>query len=47
MTEAITQIHPYDVPEIIAVDIKAANKLYHQWVIDETTPSKTDAPGGS
>jgi len=30
--EAIKKIHPYEVPEIIAVPIAAANKDYLKWI---------------
>lgn len=28
--------HPYEVPEIIAVDVVSAYKPYHDWVLKET-----------
>ena len=32
----IEKLHPYDVPEIIGVDITAGSKPYLDWVIGET-----------
>ncbi len=34
--EAITKLHPYELPEIIAVGIEDALPEYAQWVTDET-----------
>lgn len=28
--------HPYDVPQVLAIPVVAANPAYHQWVLDET-----------
>jgi len=36
--EAIRQLHPYTVPEIIAVPVLAGFAPYLRWVADETTP---------
>lgn len=36
--EAIRQLHPYTVPEIIAVPVVAGFAPYLRWVADETTP---------
>jgi periplasmic divalent cation tolerance protein len=36
--EAIRQLHPYTVPEIIAVPVTAGFAPYLRWVSDETTP---------
>ncbi len=33
---AITQLHPYEVPEIVAVPIVAASDSYLRWLADET-----------
>jgi periplasmic divalent cation tolerance protein len=41
---AIRQLHPYDVPQIIAVPIVLASKSYAEWLnaeLDRTTPSAT------
>lgn len=32
LNEQISQIHPYDVPEIIALDITQGNTTYLQWI---------------
>jgi periplasmic divalent cation tolerance protein len=39
--EAIRQLHPYTVPEIIAVPVVAGFAPYLRWVADETTPPLT------
>jgi periplasmic divalent cation tolerance protein len=36
LEEKIRQIHPYDVPEIIALPLFAGNKDYLDWVDNET-----------
>jgi periplasmic divalent cation tolerance protein len=38
LEEAIRQLHPYTVPEIIAVPVVAGFAPYLRWVADETTP---------
>ncbi len=35
LKEAIEEQHPYDVPEIIAVEISAVNTAYQKWLIKE------------
>ncbi len=37
LQEALVEIHPYDVPEIIALPIKEGHAPYLQWVIEQTT----------
>jgi len=39
MEEAITKLHPYELPEIIATGIEDALPEYAQWVMDETEPA--------
>lgn len=36
--EAIRQLHPYTVPEIVAVPVVTGFGPYLRWVADETTP---------
>jgi periplasmic divalent cation tolerance protein len=36
--EAIRTLHPYEVPEIIAIPVVAGLPAYLRWVIDETQP---------
>ncbi len=36
--EAIRQLHPYTVPEIVALPATAGFAPYLRWVADETTP---------
>jgi periplasmic divalent cation tolerance protein len=33
---AIRQLHPYEVPEIVAVPITAGSEQYLKWIADET-----------
>ena len=35
------ELHPYDVPCVIALPVTAGNPRYLQWVMDETTPPTT------
>ncbi|MBC8119123.1 MAG: divalent-cation tolerance protein CutA [Burkholderiaceae bacterium] len=35
---AILQLHPYDLPEIIAVPITAGHAGYLRWLTEQTTP---------
>lgn len=35
----IKELHSYDVPEIIFIDIKGGSKEYIQWINDETVKS--------
>ena len=34
---AVRRLHPYEVPEIIAVPITAGSEAYLQWVMDSTS----------
>lgn len=36
--QAIRELHPYDVPEIIALPVAAGHGPYLRWVDDETRP---------
>jgi len=36
--QAIRELHPYDVPEIIALPVAAGHAPYLRWVEDETRP---------
>jgi periplasmic divalent cation tolerance protein len=38
LEEAIRQLHPYTVPEIVAVPVVAGFAPYLRWVADETVP---------
>jgi periplasmic divalent cation tolerance protein len=37
---AIKELHPYEVPEIIAVDIEDGLPEYLQWINDSTVPTR-------
>jgi periplasmic divalent cation tolerance protein len=41
LTTCIKQLHPYQVPEIIAVPIKMGEKTYLDWIISETAKLDT------
>jgi periplasmic divalent cation tolerance protein len=36
LKEKIKSTHPYDVPEIVEIDVKSINKPYLDWLIDST-----------
>jgi periplasmic divalent cation tolerance protein len=36
--EAIRALHPYEVPEIVAIPVIAGLPAYLRWVVDETQP---------
>lgn len=36
--------HPYELPEVIAVDIAAGHAPYLDWIASSTTPSSTESP---
>lgn len=37
LKELVKSIHPYEVPEIIAVAIKTGNEEYLNWILENTT----------
>ena len=37
LEQAIRQVHPYDVPEILAVDVVAGHTSYLDWIAQETS----------
>jgi periplasmic divalent cation tolerance protein len=39
LMERIAALHPYDVPEIVALDADAVHPPYERWVDDSTTRS--------
>jgi periplasmic divalent cation tolerance protein len=44
----IKTLHPYEVPEIVAVTARNLLPAYEKWVIDETSGSMApDRPSGS
>jgi periplasmic divalent cation tolerance protein len=45
LEQAIRAIHPYDVPEILAVDVISGNADYLNWVSQETSNDLTDTQG--
>ena len=36
--EAIRALHPYEIPEIVAIPVVAGLPAYLRWVVDETQP---------
>jgi periplasmic divalent cation tolerance protein len=38
LVPAVQQIHPYEVPEIIALPIQLGSQAYLDWIEDVTTP---------
>ncbi|WP_100447633.1 divalent-cation tolerance protein CutA [Glycomyces xiaoerkulensis] len=41
IAERVAELHPYEVPCVIALPIVVANPAYHRWVIAETVDTKT------
>jgi periplasmic divalent cation tolerance protein len=37
--DRILSLHPYEVPEIISVDITRGSDTYLQWIVNETNPA--------
>ena len=37
LKEKIKSTHPYDVPEIVEIDVNSINKSYLDWIVDSTT----------
>jgi periplasmic divalent cation tolerance protein len=38
MEESIRRVHPYEVPEILAIPIVAGSRSYLDWLLDEVHP---------
>lgn len=38
LTARLAEIHPYSVPEIVAIDALSVNAAYREWVDSETSP---------
>jgi periplasmic divalent cation tolerance protein len=43
LEQAIRAVHPYDVPEILSVDVVSGNNDYLDWVSQETRDDLTEA----
>ena len=39
LQDRVTELHPYDVPEFMVLDVGAASTPYMQWVVESTTKS--------
>lgn len=37
LSERVREVHPYDVPEVIALPVTAGHAPYLKWVLEETT----------
>ena len=35
--ERVAQLHPYEVPELVALPVDAVSSAYSRWVMEETT----------
>ena len=42
MTARLRVLHPYELPELIAVEVRAGLPAYLDWVATETTPSASE-----
>ena len=40
LTERIREVHPYDVPEVLALPVERGLQEYMDWVRDETGPTE-------
>ena len=41
LQERLLQLHPYELPELVAVEADSGLPAYLQWVADETRPEST------
>ena len=46
LREAVVELHPYDVPEVVGLPIEHAHAPYLEW-IDESVAESTEPPSGS
>jgi len=50
LVQRLTELHPYDVPEIVRLSVESVNQEYLDWVVEECDPnapasSRTDGDG--
>ena len=45
LREAVLRLHPYEVPEFLALGVLAGHKPYLSWIDAETTPPETPKRG--
>ncbi|WP_427184347.1 divalent-cation tolerance protein CutA [Bordetella bronchialis] len=45
LMDAISRMHPYEVPEIVAVPVSASARPYRDWVREQTAPRDEAAQG--
>ena len=47
--QRLTELHPYDVPEIVRLSVESVNQAYLDWVVAECDPGaasgRTDGDG--
>ncbi|HKD65932.1 MAG TPA: divalent-cation tolerance protein CutA [Candidatus Binataceae bacterium] len=41
----VRELHPYEVPEIVAVDIEKGSPPYLEWILESTAQPSGSAPG--
>lgn len=46
LENAVRELHPYEVPCILALPIEAGSRPYLQWVEESTAPTRTARPRG-
>ena len=46
VSEAIREFHSYELPEILAVPIAAAESTFHRWILEMVEPSDDDSDEG-
>lgn len=45
VSEAIREYHSYELPEILALPVEAAETTFHQWILQMVEPSDDDDAG--
>ena len=45
VSSAIREFHSYELPEILAMPVSAAEENFHRWVLQMVEPSSDDATG--
>ena len=43
LTARVEDLHPYDVPEVLALPVRRGNDAYQAWVVGETRPHAESA----
>ncbi len=42
VSEAIRELHSYELPEILALPVDAAERAFHEWILKMVEPSEDD-----